>query len=173
VQGLPGVQFALPEAVERLREWTRPDTPGVDEALPTGVERLVLLNATDPANLFGPTGMASVDPDPTATEAAEAEPDEPGGDPGRFMRIPANYVVLLRGKPVLLLESGGQRLTIEASLPLKTQRQALKLVMAHAGLALRRVTIDQCNGQLVLESPAALLLEEVGFRREALVYVWD
>ena len=27
VQGLPGVQFALPEAVERLRDWTRPDAP--------------------------------------------------------------------------------------------------------------------------------------------------
>ena len=46
VQGLPGVQFALPEAVERLRDWTRPDAPGAEE--------LVLLNACDPANLFGP-----------------------------------------------------------------------------------------------------------------------
>ena len=34
VQGLPGVQFALPEAVERLRDWTHPDAGG--SGLPAG-----------------------------------------------------------------------------------------------------------------------------------------
>jgi hypothetical protein len=72
--------------VERLRDWTQPEAPSA--------EALVVLNATDPANLFGP---------------ALSLPAEPGGgeqenDPARFSWIPPNYLVLLRGRPVLLLE---------------------------------------------------------------------
>ncbi|MFN2169267.1 MAG: hypothetical protein ACK2U9_23780, partial [Anaerolineae bacterium] len=116
VQGLPGVQFALPEAVERLREWTRAEAPGGDD--------LVLVNATDPANLFGPAldgagsleddGAEPVEPD---TGQVPAGLDPAGSDPGRFMRIPANYVVLLRGRPVLLIEPGAERLTTLPDLP--------------------------------------------------------
>ncbi len=62
VRGLPGVQFALPEAVERLREWTQQDAPGG--------EKLVLLNACDPANLFGPASSA-----PEAEARADGQSD--------------------------------------------------------------------------------------------------
>jgi hypothetical protein len=94
-------------------------------------------------------------------------------DPARFTRIPANYVVLLRGKPVLLLESGGERLTTMPDLPPATLRRALKLVVDQIGGSSRRLTLSQWNDQLVLDSPAAPLLEELGFRREALVYIWE
>jgi ATP-dependent Lhr-like helicase len=150
VQGLPGVQFALPEAVERLREWTRPDAPGGDE--PT------LLNAGDPANLFGPA-LPGI--------------EEGEHEPGRFMRIPGNYVVLLRGRPVLLLETGGERATALPSLALHTLRRALRLAVEHIGLTQRRLILSEWNGQPVLENPAAPVLEEIGFRREALDYVWE
>jgi ATP-dependent Lhr-like helicase len=155
VQGLPGVQFALPEAVDRLREWTRtngpsPDAPGKDD--------FVLVNATDPANLFGPA------------VAGEEEQDQ---DPSRFMRIPPNYVVLLRGRPVLLLETGGERATSLSDLPFDTLKRALKLAVEHIASAQRRLILSQWNGDPILESPAAPLLEEVGFRREALVYVLE
>jgi len=159
VQGLPGVQFALPEAVERLREWTR--TPGPEAA---GEEALVLLNACDPANVFGPARDAG------PGLAGEETPDH---DPARFTRIPANYVVLLRGRPVLLLETGGERLTTLPDLPPDTLRRALALAMEHVGTHTRRLALSQWNGEPVLESSAAPLLEAVGFRREALVYVWD
>jgi ATP-dependent Lhr-like helicase len=155
VQGLPGVQFALPEAVERLREWTRTDAPGSDE--------LVLINATDPANLFGPALAAT----------GEGMEEERGNDPARFTRIPANYSVLLRGRPVLLLESGGERVKVLDDLPAEPLKQALKLAVAHAGASQRRLTLSEWNGEPILESRAAPLLEEVGFRREALVYVWE
>ncbi len=150
VQGLPGVQFALPEAVERLRDWTRPDAADIEE--------LVLLNASDPANLFGP--------------ALPGEP-EVEHDPARFLRIPGNYVVLLRGRPVLLLETGGERLTVLPGHAGGALKQALKVAVEHAGRWQRRLTLSEWNGQPILENPLAPLLEEVGFRREALVYVWD
>jgi ATP-dependent Lhr-like helicase len=150
VQGLPGVQFALPEAVERLRDWTHPDAPDIEEP--------VLVNACDPANLFGP--------------ALPGEP-ETAHDPARFLRIPGNHVVLLRGRPVLLLETGGERLTVLPDLPVASLKRALKLAVAHAGRSQRRLTLGEINGEPILESSHAPLLEEVGFRREALVYVWD
>ncbi len=151
VQGLPGVQFALPEAVERLREWTRPEAPGAGEP--------VLLNATDPANVFGPALSA------IAGEAGEH-------DPARFSRIPSNWLVLLRGRPVLLLERGAGRVTVLDGLPDGTARQALALAAGHAAAG-RRLLLREWNGELILESAAVPVVEEAGFRREMLDYVWE
>jgi ATP-dependent Lhr-like helicase len=158
VEGLPGVQFALPEAVERLRDWTRSEAHGADE--------LVLVNATDPANVFGPASA----PGP-ATESGDREASD--GGPDRFMRIPANYVILLRGRPVLLLETGGERVATLPGLVVETAQRALRLAVEHAGASMRRVIVGEWNGEPVLESEEAALLEAVGFRREALVYVWE
>jgi hypothetical protein len=47
------------------------------------------------------------------------------------------------------------------------------LAVEHAGRNLRRLTLSQWNGEAILESPAAPVLEGLGFRREALVYIWD
>jgi ATP-dependent Lhr-like helicase len=154
IQGLPGVQFALPEAVERLRAWTRPGAPGAED--------LILVNATDPANLFGPALVEDESPE-----------GRPGSDPARFTRIPANYVVLLRGRPVLLLETGGGRLTTLPDLPADTLKRGLALAVTHAGQTESRLVLGEWNGAPILEGPGMPLLEQVGFRREALVYVWD
>jgi len=187
VQGLPGVQFALPEAVERLREWTRAEAPGGDD--------LVLVNATDPANLFGPAldgagnleddgaepieleaGQDPAGRDPAGRNPAGRNPagrDPAGRDPGRFVRIPANYVVLLRGRPVLLIEPGAERLTTLPELPAKTLGRALRLAAEAAARERHRLAVAEWNGGPVLESTGAPLLEEAGFRREMLVYIWD
>jgi ATP-dependent Lhr-like helicase len=169
VQGLPGVQFALPEAVERLREWTQPQAHGSDA--------LVRVNATDPANLFGPAAGPPASGEPASDWPEAGEPvagvPVPGMDPAHFVRIPANYVVLLRGRPVLLLEAGGARLTSLPELPVDTVKQALRLAVEGAAAERRRLAVAEWNGEAVLDSPLAPLLEEVGFRREMLVYVWD
>jgi ATP-dependent Lhr-like helicase len=164
VQGLPGIQFALPEAVERLREWTRPIA---SESEGMADEELVVLNATDPANVFGPTR----DADAAKVGEPEGEPQR-GVDPARFTRIPSNYVVLLRGRPVLLLETGAGRVTVLPDLPATTQRRALGLAVEYAGRSLRRLTLSQWNGEAIMDSSAPPVLEGLGFRREALVYVW-
>jgi hypothetical protein len=125
---------------------------------------LVLLNACDPANLFGP----AMDTDEEVSgEAARSR------DPARFTRIPANHTVLLRGQPVLLLETGGERVTTSPSLSGETLRQALRLVVEHAGGTSRRLTLSEWNGKPILDSPSVPVLEGLGFRREALVYVWE
>jgi ATP-dependent Lhr-like helicase len=149
VQGLPGTQFALPEAVERLRDWTRPAAEGAEE--------MVLLNACDPANLFGLVQPGTID----------------SPDPGHFVRIPSNYSVLLRGKPVLLLELGAERVTTLLGLQAESVRRALALALEHLGQSQRRVTVSKWNDQPVFETAVAPLLEGLGFRREALVYVWE
>jgi hypothetical protein len=58
-------------------------------------------------------------------------------------------------------------------LPPTTQRRALGLAVEHAGRGQRRLTLDQWNGEAILESPVAPMLEGLGFRREALVYIWE
>jgi ATP-dependent Lhr-like helicase len=173
VEGLPGAQFALPEAVERLRAWTQPNLEGEGE--------LVLLNAGDPGNLFGPEIRDSGVRDPGtrdlgSEDAAIVETlaqQPPVLDPGRFARISANYVVLLRGRPVLLWETGGDRLVTLPDLPADTVLRALRLAVGHVGVALGRLTVSAWNGAPVLENALAPLLERAGFRREALVYVWE
>ncbi|MBN1659202.1 MAG: DEAD/DEAH box helicase [Anaerolineae bacterium] len=166
VQGLPGVQYALPEAVEHLREWTRPDAPGAGT--------LVLLNAADPANLFGPAADTSIGTgeESEAEGGAVAAPEPTAPDPARFGRIPSNYVVLLRGRPVLLVEMGAGRLTTLPDVPRETLKQALVLAVDHAAGG-ERLILSHWNGEPILDTEAGPLLEEVGFRREVLDYIWD
>lgn len=79
VEGLSGMQFALPAAVEELRR-VRSEQHGK--------ERPILINACDPANPFGqgiPLG--------TLTPS----------------RTPNNYIAFDRGAPILLIESNGAR----------------------------------------------------------------
>jgi ATP-dependent Lhr-like helicase len=173
VRGLPGVQFALPEAVDRLRAW--------DSADADGAEALVLLNACDPANLYGSALSAA------RLEAGEVAAEEPTTDTGtplvggplRFARLPSNYVVLRRGVPVLLYEHGGGRWTTLPQAEEDTLREAVRLVIAHltreGGLASqpRRVLVSLWNGAPPLGTPAQTLLEPLGFRREPPALVWD
>ncbi len=49
VRGLPGLQFALPEPVKRLRELAASDLGAAGDTRTS----LVVLNACDPANLYG------------------------------------------------------------------------------------------------------------------------
>lgn len=158
VRGLPGVQFALPEAVERLRQWNAPEAGGSEE--------LVLLNATDPANPFGPA----------LAETGAALPPE--RNPMRFARLPSTYLVLRRGQPILLLENAERVTTmpgIEEAVIGRAMRLCIEHLTAPGGLASRprRITLTMWDGQPVLDSSAATLLESLGFRREALAMVWE
>ncbi|MBU1747171.1 MAG: DEAD/DEAH box helicase [Chloroflexi bacterium] len=146
VEGLPGVQFALPEAVERLRAWGQltPDAEG----------ELVLLNAGDPANVC-------------------PYMEVPDGDPARFSRLPSNYVVLLRGRPVLLFETARERVTTLPGLEPSVAQRAFELCRAHIASWARRVSVQTWNGEPVLNGPAQPLLEALGFRREPPGMVWE
>ena len=162
VRGLSGVQFALPEALERLREWNKEEAEGVGE--------LVLVNAWDPALLYGP---------------ALSGRDRPGADlpegrnPYRVTRLPSNYLVLQRGVPVLLFEHGGGRWTTLPGASEEILLEATRLLMDHLtredGICSlpRRVVVSTWDGAPPLGGEGQSLLETLRFRREALDMVWD
>lgn len=87
VQGLSGMQFALPEAVSLLESIKHSHTTTVEP---------VVLNACDPANPFG-TG---IEMQLTLTT------------PLRLSRISSNFIVLQNGIPILWIENFGVRVFI-------------------------------------------------------------
>jgi ATP-dependent Lhr-like helicase len=149
VQGLPGVQFALPAVVEELR--------GLGGTSPTDDE-LVLLNACDPANLYG-----------------SALPDGPlrfDSQPFTFARIPSTWLVLHRGLPLLLIEGNGAHLTTGQGADEGLLPQAIACWLQHVAGFERRLTVEQWNEQPILGSAGQPLLEAAGFYREYPVMVW-
>ncbi len=168
VRGLAGQQFALPEAVEQLRSWQRADAEGR--------EALTLVNAADPAVIYGPMTVLERLQELEGTPAGELAPE---ANPYRFDRIPSNYIVLHNGAPILLYEHGGGRWCTLLGAEDDLVRKAVSLCLAHltrpGGLATRptRVLVNAWNGASPLEGGTQALLEGLGFRREALALVWD
>ncbi len=149
VQGLPGPQFALPDVVERLRALR--DDPA-DAAV-------VVMSACDPANLYGPT--------------REDGPVSASGEPIAFSRLPSTWLVLHRGLPLLVASSTGADLTtIEGADDGLVQRAIGELLDHLAGFE-RRITVATWNGQPILDSDGASILEALGFRRSYPTMEWD
>ncbi len=161
VLGLPGVQFALPEAVEKLRALGRDrEASGDDEAL-------VVMNACDPANLYGPAS------DDTGSAGGEDVPRAADGQLLTFSRIPSTWLVQGRGLPVLVAEDTGTRITTLQGTDEGLIRRALQALLEHVASFEHRVTVQHWNGALVLDSPGQLLLESVGFYRDYPGMTWE
>jgi ATP-dependent Lhr-like helicase len=137
VEGLGGAQFALPGAVERLRELRR-----VDEDEPDAL----VLAAADPAQPYG---------------AALAWPKRAGA---RAARVAGAHVVLLGGEAALFVERGGRTLVPLREPAEEWLRPALAALVAHvkAGGA-KRLAVERFDGQPVVESDVMPLLLEAGF----------
>jgi ATP-dependent Lhr-like helicase len=148
VEGLSGAQFALPEAAQMLQDCGLPST---------ALAPVVLLHSLDPANLYG----------------AGAPFDIPLLDGGTrpFVRRAGNWLVLKAGRPVLLIEQQGKRLT---ALPSASQDDVSAAVArlpdiltADHGLAARRkLSVAEWNGQPVTATAGKPLLEAAGFVRD-------
>jgi len=149
-QGRSGVQFALPDVVDRLRE-VRDNVEGD--------ETLVVLNACDPANLYGP--------------ARDDGPRTVHGEPLAFSRLLSTWVVQHRGWPVLVASGGGAHLVSAQGADEGLIRRALQALLDHRGVAARSVSVETWNGDPVLESDGQPLLEAVGFYRNYPQMVWD
>ncbi|QOR72112.1 DEAD/DEAH box helicase [Ruania alkalisoli] len=142
VEGLGAAQFALPEAVERLR--------GTSES--SG--EALLLAATDPAN---PYGSALAWPDPVALSS-----DGTAHRPGR--KVGAS-IILCHGEAVLYLERGARSVLSFTTDPARLEAAAAELVrMAESG-ALGRFTVTKIDGASALGSstPTAAALLDAGF----------
>jgi ATP-dependent Lhr-like helicase len=148
VEGLSGAQFALPLAACKLQDLealSRPDQP------------LVLVHSQDPANLYG-TG---------------APFDVPLLEGGKrpFIRRSGNWLILRGGRPVLLIEQQGRKLTALDSASRPEMREAVGLIptilQKDQGIKSRnRLIVEEWNDQPVMNTEGQELLEAAGFVRD-------
>jgi ATP-dependent Lhr-like helicase len=143
VEGLSGVQYASDEAALELTRRAAVRDPA---------DAPVLISTLDPANLYG-------------AGAAFDIPLLEGGT-ARLSRMATNYVVMLGGRPVLIIEAAGKRLTGLASASEQELRAALALLPTLAGPARRVLKVESYNTAATLASPAAPWLAELGFVRD-------
>jgi ATP-dependent Lhr-like helicase len=148
VEGLSGMQYAHPSAVEELRR--------VRSAELTCSSAL-LVNACDPANPFG-TGI-----------------DLPIGklrpDGMRFSRIPGNYLVFQAGDPIVFLEDYGTHIWTLAETSENVVLEGLRLFTAMLDLPsyvrpFKAIVVEHCDGMRPANSPLEPVLRSLGFRRD-------
>jgi ATP-dependent Lhr-like helicase len=138
VEGLGGAQFALPGAVERLRELRSERAEDEPSAL--------VLAAADPAQPYG---------------AALPWPRREGA---RAARVAGAWVILLDGEAALFVERGGRSLVPLRDPDPEWLRPALAALVTHvrAGGA-KRLAVERFDGVPVAETEAMTLLVEAGF----------
>jgi ATP-dependent Lhr-like helicase len=135
VEGLGGAQFALPGAVERLRELRDVEDEGP-----------LVLAAADPAQPYG--GVLAW-PKRAAARAA---------------RVAGAHVVLLGGEAALYVERGGRSLLPLREPDPAWLRPALAALVAWVRSDRgRRLSVERFDGLPVVESDALPLLVEAGF----------
>jgi ATP-dependent Lhr-like helicase len=143
VEGLSGVQYAEPATVEELAQaasnLSRSDQP-------------ILLGSTDPANMYGVGAPLDI-------------PLLEGGT-ARFSRNSSNFLVLISGRPVLIVEGFGKRLTGLGSASEIELKQAISTLPTLAGSHRRVLKVETYNTAATLASPAAPWLADVGFVRD-------
>ena len=148
VQGLSGMQFALPAAVEELRR-VRSGTAG---------RQVVLLNASDPANPYGPGVSLHFGAGPNASPAAP--------------RVPSAYVAFAGGAPILVFESWGARIRTVGTPTIEHVREGLALFTGLLRLPgrlrpFREIVVEYCDDIRPVESPLGGELRTLGFVRDA------
>jgi ATP-dependent Lhr-like helicase len=142
VKGLSGAQFALPEAVERLRAAGDPDPDAP----------FVAMSASDPANVHA-LALHGMDPDPLG---------RPRGG--------SAILVTHRGVVVLRVEGRGRRLTVRPDLDdaalIEAVRAWLDAVMRGQTATRRRrdIIVETVDGTPALQSEHADSLRRAGFR---------
>jgi len=138
VEGLGGAQFALPGAVERLRE-LRPREDEEPEPL--------VLAAADPAQPYG---------------ASVPWPKRAGA---RAARVAGAQVVLLGGEAALFVERGGRSLVPLREPEEEWLRAALAALVAYVkqGGTKKRLAVERFDGKPVSETEIFPLLLEAGF----------
>jgi ATP-dependent Lhr-like helicase len=133
VEGLGGAQFALPAAVERLRDVRDPAQAGGTTAV---------LAAVDPANPYGATI-----PWPAAGR--------------KLARAAGAWVVLVSGRLALYVERGGRGLVVVDPELLEPAIEALSSLVRDGRV--KRLAIERIDGEPVAGTEAERLLVAHGF----------
>jgi ATP-dependent Lhr-like helicase len=142
VEGLSGVQFAEAETIDALARFASSGTPVSPILLPT----------LDPANLYGSGAPLDV-------------PLLEGGT-ARLFRNASNWIVLIGGRPILIVEGMGKRLTGLGAASEAELKAAIGLLPSLATSSRRVLKVETYNGAATLASPAAPWLAEAGFVRD-------
>ncbi len=152
VAGFWGVQYALPEAVERLRAVA---AEGADaEGAP-----LIVMNALDPALVYGLNTTDGAVLLGDGEDAPVADEDAP-----HFMRVPSTRLVYGGGRLLLLTEDNGERMWAPAWAADALIRRAVTAYLEAPG-APRRLIVASWNGEPALGGPAQAILQPLGFTR--------
>jgi ATP-dependent Lhr-like helicase len=148
VEGLSGAQFALPDAMTMLQELHLPSTAAAP---------VVLLHSLDPANLYG----------------SGAPLDVPLLDGGTrpLTRRAGNWLTVRAGRPVLLVEGQGKRLTALPSASREDVAEAVACLPAildveRAQGGRHKLTVEEWNGRPTTTTEGRELLEAAGFVRD-------
>lgn len=157
VEGLSGAQFALPEAAKLLH----------DIAAPSSMQApAILVHSLDPANVYG----------------GALELVLPGAEPRSLQRRPGNWLVVKAGRPILVIEQHGKRLTASAPASYEELVQAVArlpdlLKLNPTSDVRHKLTVETWNDSAVTMTPGKDLLEQVGFVRDyqamTLYAVWQ
>jgi ATP-dependent Lhr-like helicase len=145
VEGLSGMQYAHPLAVEELRRLK-------GEAK----REVLLLNACDPA-VSAITGGS-----PGAMRRSGA----------RLARLPGNFVALEEGTPLLWIENEGSRIWTLGRPETESVTAALRQLVSLMHLppplkGIRSITIEQWDGERPAATPWGGLLRQIGFQGAA------
>ena len=143
VEGLSGVQYAtdpVSQALAGLAATTAPRSSPI------------LISTLDPANLYG--------------SGAPLDIDLLEGGTARLPRSPGNFLVLSGGRPILIVEAFGKRLTGLASASNDELKDAVGLLPRLARPSRRVLKVETYNGAPTLASPAVPWLTDVGFVRD-------
>jgi ATP-dependent helicase Lhr and Lhr-like helicase len=143
VEGLSGAQFASPEAARRLAD---------GGAASSATAPPILLHTLDPANLYG--------------SAAPFDIPLLDGGTRPLLRRSGNWLVLRGGRPVLIVEQHGKRLTALASASHDDQAAAVACLPRIAIGQAHKIAVTEWNGQPVATTPGKDLLEAAGFVRD-------
>ena len=149
VEGLSGMQYALPEAAEDLRSLA--GARGADDS-----RKILLLASCDPANVYG----SGVD-----------LPSSAGSDPVRVSRLGGNYIAFADGSPILVIEGGGSTvMTVGEPAPSmieEAMRDFIALLkLPERSRPFKEIVIDYWNGARPAAIPESGMLRRLGFQRD-------
>ncbi|MEA2698093.1 MAG: ATP-dependent helicase Lhr and Lhr-like helicase, partial [Myxococcales bacterium] len=159
VEGLTGAQFALPGAVDRLRDARDASRDASDEDAP-----VLALAAVDPANPYGlllPWPTAVISDGETASEAT----------PPR--RAAGTRIVLVSGRLVFFVDRGGRSLRVFTDDPATIAAGVSGLRQVAQRRRPRGLRIETVDGTPALRSPLLPALRAGGFRAEPGAIVLD
>jgi len=152
VLGLPGVQFALPELIERLRRLER-----------VGADDFTVVSAGDVAYIMTQQMVDASDGDASLLTGVS--------------RIPSTHVVFHGDEPVLRSDGSGERLTPALDAGSAIIATAVRAMRDHLvpsqGSYGNRMSVRTWAGDAVIGSDGEQVLEAAGFRRDYPAMTFD